>query len=76
VRVTLVDPQGTLLREIADTSMKRKDVAMTYAFALCQESEVDFATVNAAIIERWSRSALKWIKTYAWKRVAERGAGE
>lgn len=76
MRVTLLDPQETLLREIADSGCKREDVALTYAFALYQPDEVDWPTVNAAIIERWSASGLKWIKTRAWKRAAEREAGE
>jgi hypothetical protein len=72
-RVELVDAQGTLLREIADPRMKRDTVALTYAFALRQSFDprsrdvVDFATVNRAIMERWSVSALKYIKTKAWR---------
>jgi hypothetical protein len=69
MRVDLVDPQGTLLDEIADPSMKRKDVAQTYAFAIRQHDEVDFAVVNRAIVERWSIAGLKWIKEEAWRLV-------
>jgi hypothetical protein len=68
VSIGLVDPQGQLLQEIADPRMKREDVALTYAFAL-RQGGVDWPTVNKAIVARWSLSALKWIKTRAWKLV-------
>lgn len=76
MRVDLVDPQRQLLAEIVDKRMTRDDVALTYAFAIRQQDEVDFPTVNRAIIERWSLSALKYIKTAAWRRVTsdEEGA--
>ena len=57
-----------LLQEIADSRMKRRDVAQTYRLAM-QSSEVnrvDWSKVNAAIMQRWSRSALEWIKQQAW----------
>jgi hypothetical protein len=71
--VRLVDPQGTILAECADRRMTRDDVALSYAFALRQtragEDEVDWRVVNDAIIERWSLSALKYIKEAAWRRL-------
>ena len=72
MRVDLVDPQDTLMREIADKRMTRDDVAMTYAFALRQRDEdpVHWGEVNQAIIDRWSLSTLKYIKEKAW-RIAE-----
>lgn len=74
----LCDPEDVLLREIADKRMKREDVALSYALALRTPDEVDWPKVNHAIIDRWSMSALKWIKTYAWKcvRDASHPAGE
>lgn len=70
--VEMVDPQRVILEEIADKRMKRDDVAMTYAFALRQhgrtsDDEFDYALVNRAIMDRWSLSALKYIKERAWK---------
>ena len=44
-------------------------MALTYAFAIRQADEVDFGTVNRLIMDRWSLSALKYIKEKAWKRV-------
>jgi hypothetical protein len=69
VRVDLVDPEGTILNEIADPRMKRDDVALTYAFAIRQRAEMDWSKVNHAIIDRWSLSALKYIKERAWRLV-------
>ena len=69
MRVDLVDPEGTILREIADPRMKQADIALTYAFALRQEPDnTDWSTVNRAIVERWSMSGLSRIKALAWKR--------
>jgi hypothetical protein len=75
VRVELVNPQATILAEIADRRLTRDDVAMTYAFCIRQSGpwgndEIDYAVINEAIMERWSLSALKYIKEKAW-RIAE-----
>ena len=67
MRVELVDPQGTILREIADTRLTRDDVALTYAFAIRQQAGMDWPVVNRAVVERWSLSALRYIKERAWK---------
>jgi hypothetical protein len=69
MHVEMVDPQRALLEEIADKRMQRDDVAMTYAFALRQRADINWAEVNQAIIHRWSLSALKYIKEKAWKLV-------
>ena len=64
----LCDCENLLLREIADKSLKRRDVAQTYALYLrsSERGKVDIAKVNRAIIERWSLSGLEWIKQQAW----------
>jgi hypothetical protein len=67
VRIELADPEGQLLEEIADPRMKRRDVAMTYRLALRSADRVDWRKVNTAIINRWSESALLWIKRFAWQ---------
>jgi hypothetical protein len=72
--VEMIDPQRQLLDEIADTRMTRDDVALTYAFAIRQSvarqsARVDWTAVNHAIVERWSLSALKYIKRSAWRKV-------
>ncbi len=68
-RIELACCEMVLLNEISLPEMKRKDVAQTYALALRSseaKEDVDWAKVNAAIIKRWSVSALKWIKEQAW----------
>ena len=66
-RIELADCQPTLLQEIADPAMTRRDVALTYGLALRSSERVDWAIVNAAIIQRWSVSGLNWIKAAAWR---------
>lgn len=68
MRVELADCELMLLQEIAESKCKRRDVARTYALAL-QSSErerIDWKKVNAAIVDRWSVAALKFIKEQAW----------
>jgi hypothetical protein len=55
-----------LLHEIADRTMKRRDVAQSYALAMRSSETTDWVQVNAAIIKRWSQSALVYIKEQAW----------
>lgn len=69
VGFALCDPEGTLLSEIADKRMKREDVALSYALALRAGGDLDWPAINRAIVDRWSISALKWIKEYAWRKV-------
>jgi hypothetical protein len=68
-RIRFADPQAQLLEEIANPAMKRLDVAKTYRLILHSGDieRVNWRAVNAAIIERWSVSALEWIKGFAWK---------
>lgn len=73
MRITLAQPTETILREIAQAEMKRTDVAMTYAMCLTMADDyVDWPSINAAIIERWSRSGLEWVKREAWRLVERR----
>jgi hypothetical protein len=77
VRFELGDPEGQLLKEIADPSMTRRDVALTYGLAIRSGKErVDWPKVNRAIVDRWSLSALEWIKDFAWKGPGESGGEE
>jgi len=65
-RIELADCTRVLLDEIAHKGATRKDIAKTYALALRSSEPTDWERVNRAIIERWSLSALGWIKTKAW----------
>ena len=68
MRIELCNCERVLLEEIADPRMKRRDVAQTYALAVrsTEVGKVKWEKVNQAIVERWSESALKWIKEQAW----------
>jgi hypothetical protein len=68
-RIVLADPEGYLLEEIANPAMKRIDIAKTYRLILASgdQERVNWRTVNTAVIERWSESALEWIKREAWR---------
>lgn len=66
MRIELCNCTSVLLEEIGNPKMYRKDVAQTYALALKSSEDVDWKRVNEAIIERWSTSALVYIKELAW----------
>ncbi len=65
--------ESTLLREVGDSRIKQKDVAVTYALALRSSDAPNWATVNRAIMKRWSFSGLERIKKLAWKVAAAAG---
>lgn len=67
VTVHLMDCENVILREIEDRDCKRDTVALTYAFCLRSDEKIDYEKINKAIIARWSKSALNYIKTRAWK---------
>ena len=59
-----------LLREIRDRNAKQRDIALSYALAInCEphvDYDIDWPSVNRAIIKRWSQSGLQRIKKMAW----------
>ena len=65
VHFEIADTTSALLQEINCPVFKRRDVAQTYALALKSPCSTDWEKVNAAIINRWSRAALIWIKQQA-----------
>jgi len=67
IRFAIVDPQRLLLAELADQRMTQRDIALSYALALNTPDDVDWPTVNQAIIARWSLSGLKRVKDMAWR---------
>lgn len=75
MKIEMHDPQGVIMREIADPGMKQKDVALTYAFIMRQCGDAaDYARINAAIRERWKgRDSLARIKELAWEFARARG---
>lgn len=74
--IEMVDPTGTIMREIADKRLTRDDVALTYAWLIRQPDDADFPTVNQAIVDRWSASALEYIKGKAWRMVDNGGRAD
>lgn len=66
MRFELANPQQVILREITKENLTRDSVALTYAFCIRQRQQVDFPTINRAIIKRWSGAALEYIKRKAW----------
>jgi hypothetical protein len=63
-----VDFVQWIMNEIEGEQFTRKDVARTYAI-LIQKGHQSWAPINAAIMKRWSKSGLLWIKGQAWKQV-------
>lgn len=65
----LVCCTSVILNEIASKQCKRRDIAQTYRLAMESEKagvdKPDWAQINRAIVERWSLSALTWIKEQA-----------
>lgn len=45
----------------------REDAALVYAQALHSRDPIDWPSLNRAILKRWSRAGLAYIKARAWK---------
>ncbi|MDD3961296.1 MAG: hypothetical protein PHT77_05475 [Bacteroidales bacterium] len=62
--------ESVLLMECGIPQIKRNDIAMTYRLAMEAERDgrekIDWLKVNTAIINRWSKSGLRYIKERAW----------
>ena len=72
MKVEMTNCEATLLRDIAEPEATREYVAATYELALRSSEfrKIHWGKVHRAIVQRWSPSALKWIKREAWKNVA------
>jgi len=79
MRINLVCCTQTLLTEIADVRLKRKDVAATYAMAIKSAAQgsdkPDWRAINEAILARWSHSGLEFIKKLALEMVNQWASG-
>jgi len=58
--------EDNLVSAINDPSTTRLDIAKLYKEAFQANPQPDWARVNLEIMNRWSKSALVWIKTEAW----------
>jgi hypothetical protein len=67
--IELMDCERVLLDAIGDRKATRDTVASAYWMSLRSSygRTVDWSKVNHAILARWSRAALEYIKTKAWK---------
>ena len=74
MKVELMFCEEIILQEIADKDFSRDNIAITYAF--CRDAkksqDVNFRTINEAIIKRRSLSALEYIKNEAAKLMDEK----
>ena len=74
MKVELMFCEEIIRQEIAEKESTRDDVALTYA--LCRDAKktqnVNFRTINEAIVKRWSLSALEYIKGKATKLMNEK----
>ena len=59
--------QTEIIKTVSDPKSKHADVAKKYSTGIRSGEPIDWKVVNAAIVERWSRSGLNHIKTMAWK---------
>jgi hypothetical protein len=60
-----VDWLGLIFQEISDKQRTRREIAHTYGI-LIRTGHKEFAEINRAILGRWTRSGLEWIKQEAW----------
>lgn len=78
MKVYMQNCESVLLMECGIPEIKRNSIAMTYRFAIEAERDgrekIDWLKVNTAIINRWSKSGLKYIKERA-QRDAPAGGG-
>ncbi len=67
MNIEMMGCEKLILGEIANPKLKRRDVSQTYAWCLraSDHQKIDYGKINAAIMERWSYSALEWIKERA-----------
>ncbi len=73
MRIVMTDCQETILREIATPSLKQLDVAQSYALTMESGEQVDWAKINKAIMDRWSKSGLIRIKEMAHRGTCWKG---
>lgn len=68
MKTELVDP-ATQIENECKTDLKRRSLALTYAFAIRQIPATDgasWARINTAIREKFGTKGAEWIKTRAW----------
>lgn len=73
-RINLVGCTDAVLQEIGAKETMRRDIALTYAMSIKSEAQgadkPDWRKINEAILSRWSRSGLEYIKKRAFDLLA------
>jgi hypothetical protein len=63
--------ESVLLMECGSPQIKRNGIAITYRLAMEADRDgrenINWEKVNTAIIARWSKSGLRYIKERAWR---------
>lgn len=67
---------GRLVAEAGNPHVTREMISGTYAAAMDSGHAVDWKAVNAAILDRWSRSGLMFVKREAAKKGGGRDGAE
>lgn len=69
-RINMICCTDTICDEVAIQGMTRKDIALSYAFALKSQAQgadkPDWSKINHAILARFKMSSLEWIKKRAY----------
>ena len=65
IRMSLL--ADVILKNIADTTMTRDDIALTYALCTTSSEKPDFGKINTALQARWGLGDRKYIKQKAWQ---------
>jgi hypothetical protein len=73
MNVEMVSMEEMILQDIKNKASKRDSVALRYSFCISSDEVIDYEKINKAIVARWNRGALTYIKNKAWKRVEESG---
>ena len=66
MRVELWNLERVILEEIENPKINRNSVALTYAFCLRENDQINYRRINRAILDRWTFSSLEYIKARAW----------
>lgn len=67
MNVEMVSMEEMILQAIEDKASKRDSIALRYAFCISSDEVIDYKKINRAIMARWSKSALNYIKRGAWQ---------
>lgn len=67
--IPAADAEAKILDLVKLSSTVRDDIVPLYAQCIKNKKVLDWADINLAIIQCWSKNALVYIKRQAWKMV-------